>query len=109
MYGDLRSSRRPNQIILGTRLRWVGHVLRINSSKIPKKVLLAEPQLGWKRSRGGQVMTWHRGMKESTKTLATVGVRCLSDWGPKESQHAWVNTLEDMVGNQLQWRSCCSF
>ena len=109
IFGDPKSSRKLNQIILGTRLRWLGHVLRMNSSRLPKKFLLAEPKLGWKRSRGGQVMTWHRGMKESTKRLATVGSCRLPGWGPKDPEHAWLNTLEEMATNRCQWRSCCSF
>ena len=36
IFGDPKSSRRLNQIILGTRLRWLGHVLRMNSSRLPK-------------------------------------------------------------------------
>ena len=40
------------EIILGTRLRWLGHVFRMNSSRLPKKFLLAEPKVSWKRSRG---------------------------------------------------------
>ena len=39
----------------------------MNSSRLPKKVFLAEPKLGWNQSRGSQVMTLHRGMKESSK------------------------------------------
>ena len=109
IFGDPKSSRKLNQIILGTRFRWLGHVLRMNSSRLPKKILLAEPKLGWKRSRGGQVMTWHREMKESTKRLATVGSCRLPGWGPKDPQHAWLNTLEEMASNRCQWRSCCSF
>ena len=73
IFWDPKSSRKLNQITLGTRLRWLGHVPRVNGSRLPKKYLLAEPKFGWKRSRGGQVMKWHRGMKESTKRLATVG------------------------------------
>ena len=72
-------------------------------------ILLAEPKLGWKRSRSGQVMTWHRGMKESTKRLASVGSCRLPVWGPKDSEHAWLNTLEDMASDRCQRRSCCSF
>ena len=64
IFGDPKSSRKLNQIILRTRLRWLGHVLRMNSSRLPKKFLLAEPKFGWKRSHSGQVMTWHRGMKK---------------------------------------------
>ena len=44
IFGDPKSSRKLNQIILGTRLRWLGHVLRMNSSRLPKKFLLAEPK-----------------------------------------------------------------
>ena len=83
-------------------------MLRKNSSRLPKKYLLAEPKLGWKRSRGGQVMTWHRRMKESTKGLATVGSCRLPGWGPKDPEHAWLNTLEEMATNRCQWRSCSS-
>ena len=109
IFWDSKSSRKLNQIILGTHLRWLGHVLRMNSSRLPKKFLLAEQKLGWKRSRDGQVMTWHRGIKESTKRLATVGSCRLPSRGPKDQEHAWLNTLEEMTTNRCQWQSCCSF
>ena len=48
IFWDIKLSRRLNQITIGTRLRWLGHVLMMNSSKLPKKYLLAEPKLGWK-------------------------------------------------------------
>ena len=107
--GDPKSSRRMNQIILGTRLRWLRHVLRMNSSRLPKKFLLDEQKLGWKRSHDGQIMTWHRGMKELTKSLAKVGSCRLHGWGPKDPEQAWLKTLEEMATNRCQWRSCCSF
>ena len=77
-------------------------VLKMNSSRLSKKLLLTEPKLGWKRSRGGQVMTWHWGMKESRKRLASVGSCCLPCRGPNDPQHAWLNTLEDMASNRCQ-------
>ena len=61
-------------------MRWLGHVLRMENSRLPKKLLLSEPEIGWKRSRGGQVMTWHRGMKEATRKLAAVGQCRLPGW-----------------------------
>ena len=106
IFGDPKLSRRLNQIILGTRLRWLGHELRMNSSKLPKRFLLCEPKLGWKWSRGGQVMTWHWGMKESTKRLVTADSCCFPGWGPKDPQHAWLNTFEYMASNRFQWHSC---
>ena len=66
----------------------------------------SKPKLGWKRSRGGQVMMGHRGMKESTKRLATVGSYLLPGWRLIDPQPAWLVTLKDMVSNRCQWRSC---
>ena len=80
----------------------------MNSPRL-KKILSAEPKLGWKRSRGGQVMMWHRGIKELTQRLATVGSCRLPVWGLKDPEHAWLSTFEDMATNRCQWHSCCSF
>ena len=93
----------------GTRMRWLGHVLRMENSRLPRKFLLSKPEIGWKRSRGGQVMTWHRGMKEATRKLAAVGQCRLPGWGPRESAHKWLSTLEDMARDRCQWRSNCNF
>ncbi|VDP64524.1 unnamed protein product [Schistosoma mattheei] len=47
-------------IILKHRLRWLGHILRMSSQRIPRR----HPGTGWKKWRGGQCMTWCSGMKE---------------------------------------------
>ena len=47
------------------------------------KSLLLELEIGWERSRGGQVLTWHRKMKEATRKLATVGPSRLPGWRQK--------------------------
>ncbi|CAH8485786.1 unnamed protein product [Schistosoma haematobium] len=59
--------------ILKHRIRWLGHVLRMSSQRIPRSALLADAGTGWKKQRGGQCMIWCRGMKESYKGLASVG------------------------------------
>ena len=87
IFGVQKQSRRLDQIVLGTRMRWLGHVLRMENSRLPRKFLLSEPEIGWKRSRGGQVMTWHRGMKEATRKLAAVGPCRLPGWGPRDLAH----------------------
>ena len=46
-------------------------------------------------------MTWHRVMKESTKRLATVGSCRLPGWGPKDPEHASLDTLEEMASGAL--------
>ena len=56
-----------------------------------------------------RAIPWHRVMKVSTKRLAIVGSCGLPGWGPKDSQHSWLNNLEDMTNNRCQWRTCCGF
>ena len=109
IFGVQKQSRRLDQILLGTRMRWLRHVLRMENSMLPRKFLVSEQEVGWKRSRGGQVMTWHRGMKEATRKLAAVGQCRLPGWGPRDSTHKWLSTLEDMARDRCQWCSCCHF
>ena len=66
-------------------------MLRMNSSRLPKKFLLAEPKLGCKRSHGGQVMTWHRGMKESTERLAIVEFTVVYPVGDRKTHNTHVS------------------
>ncbi|VDP39878.1 unnamed protein product [Schistosoma mattheei] len=40
-----------NVTILRHRLRWLGHVLRMSSLKIPHRALLADSGIGWKKRR----------------------------------------------------------
>ena len=87
IFGVQKQSRRLNQIILGTRMRWLGHVLRMENSRLPRKFLLSEPEIGWKRSRGGQVMTWHRGMKEATQKASCSRSRVAYLDGDQGAQH----------------------
>nr|CAH8823885.1 unnamed protein product [Trichobilharzia regenti] len=51
-------------VIWKHRLRWLGHVLRMSSQRLPYRYLFASPGLRWKRRRGGQSVTWRRGMKD---------------------------------------------
>ena len=94
--------------ILKHRLRWLGHVLRMSSQRLPRRALFADSGTGWKKRRGGQCMTWCRGMKESCKGLASVGPSRLPGWGPRDGATQWLETLSDMAQNRSQWRSCCN-
>ncbi|VDO76682.1 unnamed protein product, partial [Schistosoma curassoni] len=70
--------------ILKHRLRWLGHVLRMSSQRILRRASFADSGTGWKKRRGGQCMTWCRGMKESYKGLASVGPSRLPGWGLRD-------------------------
>ena len=88
-------------------LRWLGHVLRMPTHRLPQRALLAPPGSGWKKQRGGQPMTWRRGVKKETSVLARVGSSRLPGWGPKDNENRWLMTLGDMAQNRSQWRACC--
>ena len=89
------------------RLRWLGHVLRMPTQRLPQRALFAEAGRDWKKQRGGQTMTWRRGMKKLCTSLAYVGTSRLPGWGPKDPECRWLETLRDMSLNRSQWRECC--
>jgi hypothetical protein len=91
------------------KLRWLGHVLRMPSYRLPRRALFSKPNSEWRKPRGGQCMTWQKGMKEITKSLGAVGAIRLPGWGPRDPPCAWLETLQDMAANRCQWRSCCQF
>ena len=66
-------------------MRWLGHVPRMENSRLPRKFLLSEPEIDGKRSCGDQVMTWHRGLKEATRKPAAAGQCRLLEWGQRDS------------------------
>ncbi|RTG89398.1 uncharacterized protein DC041_0008255 [Schistosoma bovis] len=62
--------------ILKHRLRWLGHVLRMSSQRIPRRALFADTGTGWKWRRGGQC--------------------------PRDGATQWIETLLDMAQNTNQ-------
>ena len=94
--------------INASKLRWLGHTLRMCDRRLPNRVLFASPSLEWRKVRGGQALTWHRQMKALTSKLASVGSVRLPGWGPRDSPCEWLRTLQDMARDRSQWRSCCS-
>ncbi|CAH8613929.1 unnamed protein product [Schistosoma guineensis] len=94
--------------ILEHRLRWLGHVLRMSSQRIPRRTLFVDAGTDWKKRRGGQSMTWCRGMKKSFKGLAFVDPSRLPGWGPRDDVTQWLEMLSAMALNRSQWRFCCN-
>ncbi|KAG5453143.1 hypothetical protein CSKR_106970 [Clonorchis sinensis] len=81
------------------KLLWLRHVLRMPDHRLPKRVLFSVPNSEWRKQRGGQPLTWKRGMKEITKRLGAVGATRLPGWGPRDLHCAWLETLKDMAAN----------
>jgi hypothetical protein len=59
----------PNvvNVIKSSRLRWAGHVVRMDEKELPKKILLTNP--GGKRGRGQPKLRWIDGVEEEAKKL----------------------------------------
>jgi hypothetical protein len=58
------NSRPLSDVISLHRLRWLGHVLRMPTHRLPYRALFARAGCDWKKQRGGQTMTWRSGMKK---------------------------------------------
>ena len=89
------------------KLRWLGHVLRMPSHRLPKKVLFSIPGLEWGKPKGGHSLTLQKGMKFVTNNLGSVGVNRLPGWGPRDPPNTWLKTLQDTPANRSQWHMCC--
>lgn len=68
-----------------SRLRWLGHMLRMENT------------------RGNQQMTWRCGM---TFTANSANVAISSQFGSKDLSNSQMEALDDMKANSEQWRSC---
>lgn len=76
-------------LLITSQLRWTGHVIRMNDSRLPKAIFYSELSHG-ARSRGGQ-------MKRYKDTLKVNAKRC----------GITVDCLEALALDRTQWRSCC--
>ena len=47
-----RNAHSIDELMTLHRLRWLGHVLRMPPSRLPRRALFAQPQIGWERSHG---------------------------------------------------------
>ena len=73
--------------LAATQLRWLGHVARMNDSRIPKKILYGELAEG-KRKQGGQKLRYKDVAKRHLKAMDLD-----------------VNSWEDRAADRGRWRS----
>lgn len=103
-----------NQVLcIGTenfrsKLIWLSHLLGVASIRLPYRVLFSVPHTEWKKSRGGQQITWQLGAR-CTASLDKVGVTPLRDWCPNFPSTGRLEALRDMGANCEQWTSCRHF
>jgi len=100
---DLRSKAgvdRVEVMILRRRLRWLGHLERMEDSRLPKCLLVSRPTVG-KRSVGGQKRRWNDAVMEDLKKCDL-----LADWREVARERvAWrgvVKLSADTLNQQLE-------
>ncbi|CAH8584262.1 unnamed protein product [Schistosoma rodhaini] len=62
-----------------------------------------------KKTRGVQTKTKHQLKKSMKSGLSHVNGRRLPGWGARDYRNQWLETLNDMDQNRLQWRWCIHF
>ncbi|VDP47159.1 unnamed protein product [Schistosoma mattheei] len=87
-------------------MRWPRHVLRMPNDRLPRRAMFSGIGIGCKKARFGQTKTWHKSMKSLTSRRSHVGRCRLPGWGPPNDRNRWLETLNDMAQNRLQWRRC---
>ena len=107
VFGTTKLCRPIDAVLDLHRLRWLRHVLRMPSHRLPHRALFAVPGPGWKRRLGGQRITWAKNMKQLTTRLSKAGRCRLPGWDVRDDPHTWLHTLADMAKNRSQWRLCC--
>jgi hypothetical protein len=87
-------------VIKQNRLRWAGHVLRRPEDEIVNISLRAEPDVGWKRRRGGQIKSWKDKFKSDLQHFTgptTFGIR---RWN-----RDWLSIASELAEDRLQWKA----
>ena len=105
IFGKRAENRSLEKIVNHNRLRWLGHVLRMENHRFPFCSLYLN-SVGEARRSLGQCTTWKSNMKSLTIGLSRVGPCRLPGWGPRDSSNQWLDTLSGMARNRSQWRSC---
>jgi hypothetical protein len=79
----------PNMInvITSSRLRWAGHVVRMDEKELPKKILWTNP--GGNQGRGRLKSRWIEGVEEDTRRLGCRNCRAVV----QDREH-WRHLLE---------------
>ncbi|KAA3678921.1 uncharacterized protein DEA37_0015229 [Paragonimus westermani] len=69
VFRNVRDARSIGQVVTLHRLRWLGHVPRMPTERLPYRALYTEGTSDWVKPRGGQATAWSRNMKTLSAPL----------------------------------------
>ena len=81
------------------RLRWLGHVLRMNPTEIPNAALEFVKGDNWKRPPGGIRKTWRRMVRDEVKKHIKPPKMSAKKW-----ETEWFDLCKETAQNRKQWR-----
>jgi hypothetical protein len=100
--GDIR------KVIRQRQLRWLGHVCRMDESRLPNIALRITAKPEWKRSPGGARMVWRRQMLALTEPLTKNkrGRHLIpsTDNSSRANYAGWVSLMTSVAQDRDQWR-----
>jgi hypothetical protein len=90
------------------RFRWLGHVLRMPSTRFPHEILFALPEREWRKKAGGQTVICNERWRQQRGIWLEWAHVAFMD-GAIEIPLYFGCTLEDVAQNRSHWRECCHF
>ena len=82
------------------RLKWLGHVLRMEESDIPNAALEFTKGDAWKRPPGGMRMTWRKLAQDDLKPYLKPPNMSQSNWNSD-----WFDIAKETAANRPRWRA----
>jgi hypothetical protein len=89
-----------SSVIQQSRLRWAGHVLRRPQTEITNLALNSEPDVNWRRRRGGQVKLWKDKLRTDLQSITGPSTFGLRRWN-----RDWLSIAGGLAENRSQWKA----
>ena len=87
-------------VIRTRRLKWCGHVLRMDENRFPKAALIFHKHSSWRRPPGGQKTSWRKVVADDLEAY-------LKPYGMKSNiwVEKWPSLVEDVANDRKRWKA----